>query len=193
MRFDPLDMTRPAPVTGFTTDVDLEVFRRILLRRAIVVLLHRRGVTVGARIIPVVARSRPVKWIPGLDVLVGLKVKPALPTLAFGPGIPSEGKRLQAPGLHLDQILLQGLDTESVDDREPRELPVRAKSLDHESGAVAKEPRGLPVVARLRIVEIAEHRLFGGPLHGEIVMRPEPLPVLCFVTSGASPRADVLE
>ena len=160
------DVLGTRSVAGFAPNVDLEVFGREAPACSVVVLLQRRRVAVGASVVPIVARAGPVERVAWLDVFLGLEVEPALPALRFGSRVPRDGKGLQAAGLELDEVLLERLDTEGVEDGKLGELAVRAQGFHEVAAVPLEEARRLLVVAALRVVEISEHRLLRGSLHG---------------------------
>ena len=133
-----------------------------------------------------------MQGIPGFDVLVGLQVEPTLTALFFQARIPHDGKRLQAPGLNLDEILLQRFNAEGVDHRKASALPIGAQRFDRKRISVTNEPRRLLVVLHLRAAEVAKHGLRRRLLHRKVVMRPDPVLVLGLVTRGTTLRPYIL-
>ena len=63
------------------------------------------------------------------DIFIGVEMKPALSALSFRTGVPGNRKRLHAPVRKLDQVLLQGINAESVLHLEGGELSVRSVRL----------------------------------------------------------------
>ena len=105
------------------------------------------------------------------DLLVRIEMEPALAALVLRPAVPGDRQRLQAAVGKLDQILLQRIDAERVLHLERGELAVGAVGLDQEFSVLAEEARMHAVIVEARVVEIAEHRLVGGMLHGKLVLR----------------------
>ena len=124
------------------------------------------------------------------DLLVRIEVEPALAALVLRPAVPGERQRLQAAVGELDQILLQRIDPERVFDFERGELAVGAVGLDQEFSVLAEEAGMHAVIIEARIVEIAEHRLVGGMLHGKLVLRAAPKLRFGAVAAGAGLAAD---
>src|SRR2546423_877245 len=93
-------------MTCLATDADLRVSRVERVRRGVVPFAHRRRVTVGAHVVPVVLRARPMKRI-GMRCLGARRERePVLPALNRGTRIPSHGERLKSPARKSNEILL---------------------------------------------------------------------------------------
>ena len=71
-------------------------------------------------------------------------------------------------------------------DLEVGHRPVGAVGVDEIPSVFLEEPRRDAVVLERRVVEIREHRLGGGDVHGEIVVRAHPLVVLLLVARDAA-------
>ncbi|MGR9099208.1 MAG: hypothetical protein ACU826_01445 [Gammaproteobacteria bacterium] len=117
-------------------------------------------------------------------------MEPASTSLFLRAAVPSDGKGLQAPTVQLDQILLQRENAEGVFDFEFARFSVRSVGTHHKSAVPAEKPRDPTVLTDFGIVEIAEHRFFGRLLHGEIVMRTLPKPVMFGVATDAGFASD---
>ena len=126
-----------------------------------------------------------------IDLLGGVLAEPALATLLARTRIPGHRDRLQSPAGQLDEVLLQRRDAERVLDLEVRELAVGSVRAD-EVLAVALEEAGLDALEAVgRVVEIAEHCLSGGVLHGDSMLRGLPGSRFRRVALRAGLRADV--
>ena len=71
---------------------------------------------VGAHVVPVLVRPRPVQRIGVRDPLVGVEMEPALPALRLRPRVPGDGQALHPPSGELDEVLLEGPVAEGVRD-----------------------------------------------------------------------------
>ena len=135
---------------------------------------------VGAAGVPVLTPRRPVERIAGRDGFVRVQMEP----FALG-GVPGDSERLQpAPGKR-DQVLLERLDTERVADLEVLERPIRAVGVDVEPCVPAEESGLDSEMVEGGAVEVAENRLLAGFLHGEVVVRIEPVAELLDVAAAA--------
>src|SRR5678815_3615453 len=81
----PVNAARARTVTGFASDTDLRPARAESIGRCVVVLSHRGRVAVGAHVVPVLRRARPVELVGVGDPLIGVQMKPALATIRAGP------------------------------------------------------------------------------------------------------------
>src|SRR5262245_56792063 len=90
----PSEVVGPGALTGLAADADLRKSRgeAIGLRR--VVLAHAGRMTFGTHEVPILVELGPVQEVVVPDLLVGIKVKPALATLLLGPGVPGQRQRL---------------------------------------------------------------------------------------------------
>ena len=114
-----------------------------------------------------------------------------LPTLRRRARIPGDRQRLQTSALQRQQELLQRVDTEHPAHRVLPQLAVRAVG-DHAVLAVAaQEARLHPVVLEACVVEVPEHRLRGGRLHGQVVVRAAPGAELGLVAVRTGGSADI--
>ena len=91
------------------------------------------------------------------DLLVRIKMEPALTTLFLGAAVPSKRQCLNAPVGKLNKILLQGIDPESVLDLEVGELAIRAICLHEELAVLAEEARMHAEMVEACVVKIPEH------------------------------------
>jgi hypothetical protein len=125
-----------------------------------------------------------------LDLLVRIEMEPALAALLLGAVIPGDRQGLQPAVRKFDEILLQRLDAEGVFHLERGELAVGVVGLDEEFPGLAEEAGVHAVMVKARVAEIAEHRLVGRMLHGELVLRCAPQLRFRPVTAGAALAAD---
>jgi len=144
-------------VAGLATDTDLRKARGKAVVGRVVILAHARRMALRAHEIPVLIEPGPVQRVVVLDLLVGIKMKPALPALVFWPGVPGNGQRLQPLVWKFDQILLQRSNAEGVFDLEARELAIRPVGLNEEFSVVTEEARANTVVIEARAIEITQH------------------------------------
>ena len=89
-------MLAARPVTGLTAHIDLFVVGIKPIVHRVIAFLDVGAVALRTAGIPVKESARPVQWVSGCDVFVGVEVIPPLPAFAFGSGIPSDRERLQA-------------------------------------------------------------------------------------------------
>ena len=184
-------MTARWAMTGFAAHVDLLVMRIEPVIDSVVALFNISAVALGAACIPIEEASRPVQGIASRDFLIGVEVVPALPTFAFGTGIPSDGKRLQSAVAQRKQILLKRLDAEYIFHWESVHLASGIISGDQKSLSIAGKGRGDAKILKGCVIEVAQHRLRCGLLHSEIVMGVCPVDGSLFVTTGAGGIAEV--
>ena len=177
-------------MAGFAADIDFGPNRGKAIARRVVVLAHAGRVALGAHEIPVLVQLRPMQNIIMADFLIGIEVEPALATLVFCTAIPGDRQGLQPSVRERNQVLLQRIDAKSVFDLECGELAVRSVRLDKEAAILAKEPGRHTVIVEPRIVEVAQHRLFGCMLHGEFVLRILPQRCLSAVATRALLTSD---
>src|ERR1700756_1560590 len=111
------------------TDADLGPGGGKIIFGCVVVLVHARRMALGAHEIPVLIELGPVQHVVVLDLVIGIKMKPALTSPAFRSAVPGDGKRLYPAIRKFDEILLKRIDAEGVFDLESRELAVRAVGL----------------------------------------------------------------
>jgi hypothetical protein len=97
-------------------DINFRPPRLVSVELWIIVALQVGGVALRAHVVPVLIHPSPVERVGVRDPLIGIKVKPALPSCFFGTRIPSNGECLQATVGELDQILLEGFDAKRVCD-----------------------------------------------------------------------------
>jgi hypothetical protein len=82
---------------------------------------------------------------------------------------------MPAPGhREIRRDMLERIKTECVFDFECGELAVGTIGLDKEFSILAKKARRHAMIVKARVLKIAEHRLFGSVLHGEIVLGAAP-------------------
>ena len=99
--------------------------------------------TIGTHVVPVLIYAGPVKRVGVIDLLIGVKMKPALSALARWPAVPSYPEGLEPPAREFDQILLEGIHPKRVLYFVLAELTVRPVRLDQEPVILLIEP-GLP-------------------------------------------------
>ena len=186
----PIDMTRAAAVTGLAADADFCPGRGEAILRRVVVLVHAGRVALGAHEVPVLVQLGPVQEIVVADFFVRIEVKPTLAPLVFRAAVPGDGEGLQSSIGKFDQVLLQRIEAERVLDLEHAELAVRPVGLDQEFSVLAEEARAHAVVVKVRVVEIAEHRLVGRVIHGVLVLRRSPKLRFRLMAPGAGLAAD---
>ncbi len=158
--------------------------------RRIMVLLQIGRVAPGALVIPVLVDAGPVQRIAGAKFSVGIEMKPALAALGRWPRVPGDSQSLQAAVGQGDQILLQRRDAEGVGDVEIGQFAVGAIGADPEFSVLLEECALHPVLFKCGAVEAAQNGLIVGGLHGDGVMRAQPVLMLGFVTLRAGARAD---
>ena len=112
----PLDMLRSRTVTGFAAHVDFRPVCRIGLAGQIEVLLQIGGMAICTHEVPVEVEPGPVQLVPGLDVLLGVQVEPALSALRFVPAVPGDTECLHLAAGKLHQVLLQRMNPKGVGD-----------------------------------------------------------------------------
>ena len=170
----PIDMTRAAAVTGFAADADFCPGRGEAILHRVIVLVHAGRMALGAHEVPVLVQLGPVQEIVVANFFVRIEVEPTLAPLVFRAAVPGDGEGLQSSIGKFDQILLQRVEAERVLDLEHADLAVRPVGLDQELSVLAEESRTRPVVLKIRIVEVAEHRFLGRVIHGMLVLRRSP-------------------
>jgi hypothetical protein len=144
----------------------------------------------GALQVPVLVAAGPVQRILVIHLFVRVEVEPALPAFGLGARVPGDAQHLVAPAGEGDHVLLQRPDAESAADLVVRQLAIGPVGADHEF-AVALEEGGLDVeMTELGIVEIPEHGVGGGLLHGLPVVRTVPGLVLLLMAALAGGCAD---
>ena len=119
------------------------------------------------------------------DLLIGIEVEPALAAVVLRTAVPGDRQGLQAAVRERDQVLLQRIDAEGVFHLERGELAIGPVRLDEEPAVLAEKAGWHAVVLKARIVEVAQHRLFGGMLHRALVLRGAPQLRLGAVAAGA--------
>ena len=162
----PRHMTRAPPVTCLAADADLFPGGGEAVCGGIVILGDAGGVTLGAHEVPILVQLGPVQRVVVANVLVGIEMEPALAALLFRAAVPRNRQRLNAAVRKLDEILLQRLQPESVFHFEGLELAVGAVGLDEELAVLAEEAGLHAEIVELRVIEVAEDRLFIGMRHG---------------------------
>ena len=128
--------------------------------------------------------------IAGGDVLLGIKVIPALAAFVLRPGIPGNRQGLQSSVRKFDQVLLQRLDAEHIADLEIGQFAVRAVGGDVVSIIAPEECRPHPVILEAGVVEISEHGFVSGMLHGLGVLGSTPILGLGGMAAGTGFRTD---
>src|SRR5262245_26476337 len=139
LRARPADVPGPSSVTRLAAHADLREGRGEAVVDGVVVLAHAGRVALRAHEIPVLVQLGPVQDVVVPDLLVGIEVEPALAALVLRAAVPGERQRLQAAVGKLDEILLQGIDTEGVFHVEGGERAVRTIGLDQKFSVPAEE------------------------------------------------------
>jgi hypothetical protein len=121
--------------------------------------------------VPVLVGAGPVQRVRVIACVVRVQVVPALPAVRRGTRIPGDGKRLQPAAGEGQEVLLQRIDAEH---------PGHGVVLQRAIGPVGAHDDSRPsrrvkarldaVVDKARVVEIAEHGVPRGLLHGEVVV-----------------------
>lgn len=78
-------------MAGLATDRDFLPRRAIGVGRFIIVFLDLGGMTIGAHEIPVLRTLRPMQFVPMIDLVVRVEVKPALAPLLRRPAVAGDG------------------------------------------------------------------------------------------------------
>ena len=137
----PTDVPRALPVAGLAADADLRERRGKSIARCIVVLAHAGRMTFGAHEVPVLVQLRPVEDVVVTDLLVRIKMEPALTARFLRSAVPGDRQGLQSAIGELDQILLEWIDAKRVLDLESGELSVGAVRFDLKLSVVTEEAR----------------------------------------------------
>ena len=190
LRSCPVDVSRTLSMTRLAAHADFRKARGKAIVGRIVVLAHAGRMTLRAHEVPVLIELGPVQDVVVLDLLVRIEMEPALTALALGPAVPGDRQSLQPAIGECDEILLQRVDPERVLDFEGGELSVWSVGLDKKLPVLAEETGMHAVIVETRVVEIAEHRLVGRVLHGEVVLRGAPQLRFGTVAAGAGLAAD---
>jgi hypothetical protein len=82
----------------------------------------------------------PMQDVVGPDLLVRIKMKPALSAFFLRAAVPRDRQGLHPAVREFDQVLLQRIDTEGVFHLEGGELPVRPVGLDQELALLSEKP-----------------------------------------------------
>src|SRR5262249_42865636 len=90
----PGDVPRRWSVAGLAPDIDIAPVGIETTRIRVVVLLQVGRVALGALVVPVLCRVRPVQHVAMIDLLVWIEMKPALPALLLRARIPRDAERL---------------------------------------------------------------------------------------------------
>ena len=182
----PRDMLFSGAVTALASHIDRAPGRVVGLTGRVVVQLQICRMAVGAAGIPVLTPGRPVERIAGGDRFVRVEVEP----LALD-RVPGDSERLQSAAGKRDQVLLERLHTERVADLEVLERSIRTVGGDVEASVPAEEAGLHSEMVQGGAVKVAENRLLGGFLHGQVVMRIEPVAELLDVAAAAHRISDV--
>jgi hypothetical protein len=118
-----------------------------------------------------------VKGIAGGNVFTRIKMKPALSAFTFEAGVPGIGQHLQPTVWKFDEILLEGIDPESVLDLELLLAAVLALGFDEETAILSEETRLGAEMLDLRAVEL-RHDPALGLLSGKLEARRSDCAVL---------------
>ncbi len=184
-RLRPGDVARAGTVTGLAGDVELRPCRLERSGPGVEVLPQIRRVALGALIVPVLVDAGPMQRIAGLDAAPRIQMEPAPPARGLRPRVPGDAQCLQAPARQLDQVLLQRGDAERVLDLVVGGPAVRTVGVHQEPAVAPEELRRRSAVPERGVVEVAEHGLVAGDLHGEIVVRAAPGRVFLPMAFGA--------
>src|ERR1700683_3652457 len=142
----PGNVARALAVTGLAAHTDLGKAGVEAVLGRIVIFLHAGRMTLGAHEIPILVQFGPMQNIVVLDLLVRVKMEPALATPLLRSGIPCDGQRLNAAIGKFDQVLLQRRDAKRVFHLECRKLAVWIVGLDQVLSVLAEEARMNAVV-----------------------------------------------
>ena len=188
----PFDVTRPGAVTRLARDVDLVERRLVGVARGVIAFADMRRVAFGALQIPVLVPTGPMQRVAVVDLLVRIKMKPALPALFLLARVPCDRQRLITAAGKLDEILLQRIDAKGVLHLIVGELAVGSVGAHDVFPVALGELRFDAAMGELRVVEIAANRRWIRNLHCELMMRSCPRLELGLVARLARDRADVL-
>ncbi len=183
-------MAGPRGMASFAGDVELGPGGLVAVRGCLVSLAQSCRVALRAHRVPTLVGAGPVERIARRDLLVRIEMEPAPPSPLGGPAVPGPAQRLQPAAGKLDEVLLQRLDTEGVADRQILDA-LRTLDADGEALALANRDRGLPGVDERPSVEAAEDGPRRRLLHGEIVVRSLPEPVLLRMATRAGLPAHI--
>ena len=167
-------MSRTGSVAAFASHVDLEpgCVERVGIGAIVFVEVGR--VTLRAHEIPVLLPARPVQRIGGVDFIVGVDMKPALPTLLDRTHIPGKWQRLDLAAGKLNHVLLQWLNAEGIGNGEFPEFTVRIIGLD-KMLPVAHVKRTSPAeILEFDTRKVTEHRFNCRVLHRQCMVRTLP-------------------
>ncbi len=170
IQFCPCQVITPWSMTGFTGNIDLRPAAVETIVAGFVAFAEIGGMTISTHVVPVLLSTGPVQLILMINDFVRIKVEPALATGIFRSRVPGDTQRLQAPVRELYEILLQGCYTERVLDFKVLQPAVFAVGINEEFAIFTEKSRSDAVACKFRIVEITQHSLFAGVLHGQIVM-----------------------
>jgi hypothetical protein len=129
------------------------------------------GVAFGTHVIPVLGNPGPVKHIIGRDPFIPVNVEPKLSALLGRAGIPAYGQALVPSSWKFYQVLLQGPHPKHIIDLVVLHAPIRPFRMYHEFPIGTVKPRCDTEMGESNIVEISQHRFFGGCIHGHVVIR----------------------
>src|SRR5262252_7752788 len=92
LRLRPRDVIGAGAVAGFARDIDLGPRARERLRRRVIVLAQRRRMAFRAHEVPVLFDAGPVQRVARAQLLVGVKMEPALAAPGFRPRVPGNAE-----------------------------------------------------------------------------------------------------
>ena len=124
----------------------------------------------GAGGVPILGDAGPEEDVVGSNVLPVVEVKPTLPALGSGPGVPAKGQALEPPSRELHQVLLQRVRSEGVLDLEFFDSSRGPFGRNQELAVPAVEPGGHAEVGQGGVLEIPQNGLVAGRVHGQIMM-----------------------
>ena len=179
--FRPLQMAGCRAMTALTAHAQRLPLTGKGIRYRIVVALKTGGMTFNAHEVGVLLRPAPVQAVLVIHRLTVVQMKPAL----LG-HIPRRAVGLQAAIVQLQEVLLQRFDTESVGHRIIGGLAFGIRCIDPETTVTAKKTAGFGVGAQGLLVEVAQHGIISGRLHGQLVVRIQPVGMLLAVAALAT-------
>ena len=156
-------------MASFAANPNLDLGRGIALTVRIETFFETRRMAFGAAGIPVLVGSSPMQPVIRRQVLIGIKVIPALPGY-----VPDDIKALQTPRLGLDQVLLQRSYSGNGVHRVIFDCPVSLGQAHKVSAIFDREIITHPVMFKASTVEIGQNGFWRNSRPGKRMMRPGP-------------------
>ena len=179
--FRPLEMAGCRAMAALTAHPQCLPLAGIGIVYRVVIALETGGVTFNAHEVGILLRPAPVQAVLVIHRIAVVQMKPAL----LG-HIPGSAVGLQAAVVQLQEVLLQRLNTESVSHRMIGGLAFGIRSIDPETTVTAEEAAGFSIAGQGLLVEVAQHRIVVGRLHGQLVVRVQPVGMLLGVAALAT-------